>query len=56
VEMNKNPTYEQNMDGEKENKDKQKFTKIIIKSTMKQTLKWRLILDDKSRHAIDKIY
>jgi hypothetical protein len=30
--------------------------KIIIRSTMKQTLKWRLILEDKSRHAKDKIY
>jgi hypothetical protein len=30
--------------------------KIIIKSTMKQTLKRILTLKDKSRHAIDNIY
>jgi hypothetical protein len=28
--------------------------KIIIRSTIKQTLKQRLILEDKSRHMIDK--
>jgi hypothetical protein len=30
--------------------------KIIIRSTTKQTLKWRFILDNKIRHAINKIY
>jgi hypothetical protein len=52
--MNKNPTYKHDMDAKKENKDTQSTKKIIIRSTIKQTLKQRLILEDKSRHMIDK--
>jgi hypothetical protein len=51
--MNKNPTYEHDTDVKIENKDTQKY---VIKSTIKQTFKGRLILKDKSRYAINEIY
>jgi hypothetical protein len=51
--MNESPTYEHDTDAKTENKDTQKY---VIKSTIKQTFKGRLILKDKSRHAINEIY
>jgi len=38
----------------KKTKTPKSTQKIIIRNTLKQTLKWRFILEDKSRHAINR--
>jgi hypothetical protein len=54
-EMNENPTYKHDTDTETENKDTQKYIENH-NQTIKHTFKGRLILEDKSRHAIDDKY
>ena len=54
-EMNENPTYKHDTDTETENKDNQKYIENH-NQTIKHTFKGRLILEDKSRHAIDDKY
>jgi translation initiation factor IF-3 len=56
MEMNENPTYEHDTNAKMENKDIQKYIENHNKSMIKQTFKGRLILEDKSRYAIDEIY
>jgi translation initiation factor IF-3 len=56
MEMNENPTYEHDTNAKMKNKDIQKYIENHNKSMIKQTFKGRLILEDKSRYAIDEIY
>jgi len=54
MERNENSIYKHDMD-EKGETNTQSMHKIIIRSMTKQTLKWRFILENKSRHMINKI-
>jgi len=54
--MNENPTYEHDIDTKWKENTPKSTQEIMIRSTMKKTLKHGLILEDNSRHAVDKIH
>jgi len=55
MERNKNIIFDYDMDVKMKKKTLKYMQKIIIRRTFKKTVKRGPIIEDKSRHAIDKI-
>jgi hypothetical protein len=55
MEKTENPIYDYYRDAKRKTETSKSTQKMISRRPLKQTIKWRLICKNKSRHAIDEI-